>query len=128
MPKREQAGAPKRMLTTLDGAVLIVGLVLGAGIFRAPQLVAAGSSTGEVFLALWALGGFVSLVGALCYAELAATYPSAGGEYHFLTRAFGPRIGFLCAWSRLTVIQTGSIAFLAFLVGDYAVAISGTSV
>jgi basic amino acid/polyamine antiporter, APA family len=127
MPKREPAGAPKRMLTTLDGAVLIVGLVLGAGIFRAPQLVAAGSSTGEVFLALWALGGFISLVGALCYAELAATYPSAGGEYHFLTRAFGRRIGFLCAWSRLTVIQTGSIAFLAFLVGDYAVAISGTS-
>jgi amino acid transporter len=114
------------MLTTLDGVVLIVGLVLGAGIFRAPQLVAAGSSTGEVFLALWVLGGFMSLVGALCYAELAATYPSTGGEYHFLSRAFGIRIGFLCAWSRLTVIQTGSIAFLAFLVGDYAVAISGT--
>jgi basic amino acid/polyamine antiporter, APA family len=126
MPPLPKAGAPKRMLTTLDGVVLIVGLVLGAGIFRAPQVVASGSSTAEMFLALWVLGGFISLIGALCYAELAATYPSAGGEYHFLTRAFGTRVGFLCAWSRLTVIQTGSIAFLAFLVGDYAVAIGGT--
>ncbi|HEX2281431.1 MAG TPA: APC family permease, partial [Thermomicrobiales bacterium] len=66
------------------------------------------------------IGGVVSLIGALCYAELAAAYPSAGGEYHFLTRAFGRGTGFLCAWSRLTVIQTGSIAILAFLVGDYA--------
>jgi amino acid transporter len=113
-------GAPRPALTTLDGVVLIVGLVLGAGIFRAPQLVAAGSGSTETFLLLWVIGGVVSLIGALCYAELAATYPSAGGEYHFLTRTFGRRIGFLCAWSRLTVIQTGSIAILSFLVGDYA--------
>src|ERR671915_512308 len=112
-------GAPRPALTTLDGIVLIVGLVLGAGIFRAPQLVAAGSPDSTTFLLLWVVGGFVSLIGALCYAELAAAYPSAGGEYHFLTRAFGRRSGFLCAWSRLTVIQTGSIAILSFLVGDY---------
>jgi basic amino acid/polyamine antiporter, APA family len=111
--------APRPVLTTLDGIVLIVGLVLGAGIFRAPQLVAAGSSSAGTFLLLWVVGGIVSLIGALCYAELAAAYPSAGGEYHFLTRAFGRRAGFLCAWSRLTVIQTGSIAILSFLVGDY---------
>ena len=115
--------APRPVLSTLDGIVLIVGLVLGAGIFRAPQLVAAGSSDSTTFLMLWVVGGFVSLIGALCYAELAATYPSAGGEYHFLTRAFGTRAGFLCAWSRLTVIQTGSIAILAFLVGDYGTSI-----
>jgi basic amino acid/polyamine antiporter, APA family len=112
--------APRSVLSTLDGVVLIVGLVLGAGIFRAPQLVAGGSSSTGIFLMLWVLGGIVSLLGALCYAELAAAYPSAGGEYHFLSRAFGRKAGFLCAWSRLTVIQTGSIAILAFLVGDYA--------
>ncbi|MGH7509893.1 MAG: APC family permease [Gemmatimonadales bacterium] len=122
---RARGSAPKPTLSTLDGVVLIVGLVLGAGIFRAPQFVAGGSSTGQMFLALWALGGFISFVGALCYAELASAYPSAGGEYHFLKRAFGVRAGFLCAWSRLAVIQTGSIAILAFVVGDYAVAISG---
>jgi len=111
---------PRPVLSTIDGIVLIVGLVLGAGIFRAPQLVAAGSTSNASFLLLWVAGGVVSLIGALCYAELGAAYPSAGGEYHFLRRAFGRQTGFLCAWSRLTVIQTGSIAILAFLVGDYA--------
>jgi len=123
-PVGRTGSAPKPILSTLDGVILVVGLVLGAGIFRAPQFVAAGSATSEVFLALWVFGGFVSLIGALCYAELAAAHPSAGGEYHFLTHAFGIRAGFLCAWSRLTVIQTGSIAILAFVVGDYAVALA----
>jgi APA family basic amino acid/polyamine antiporter len=113
------AGAPRRVLSTLDGVILVVGLVLGAGIFRAPQMVAAGTSSDSTFLLLWTIGGLVSLAGALCYAELAAAYPNAGGEYHFLTRAFGRTAGFLCAWSRMAVIQTGSIAFLGFLVGDY---------
>jgi amino acid transporter len=112
--------APRPVLRTRDGIILVVGLVLGAGIFRAPQVVAGGSDSGTMFLALWVVGGVVSLLGALCYAELAAAYPDAGGEYHFLGRAFGRRAGFLCAWSRMTVIQTGSIALLSFLVGDYA--------
>ncbi len=117
--------APKAVLHTRDGIILVVGLVLGAGIFRAPQLVASGSSSGTMFLALWVVGGVISLLGALCYAELAAAYPDAGGEYHFLGRAFGRRAGFLCAWSRMTVIQTGSIAILSFLVGDYIAALAG---
>lgn len=121
----QAAAVPRRVLSTLDGVTLIVGLVLGAGIFRAPQMVAAGTSSDTAFLALWVLGGLVSLIGALCYAELAATYPNAGGEYHFLTRAFGRPAGFLCAWSRMAVIQTGSIAILAFVVGDYVVALYG---
>ncbi|MBE0596980.1 MAG: APC family permease [Desulfuromonadales bacterium] len=61
----------------------------------------------------------ISLAGALCYAELASTYPTQGGEYHYMTRAFGTGPGFLFVWARLTVIQTGSIAMLAFLIGDY---------
>jgi amino acid transporter len=65
-------------------------------------------------------GGVVSLIGALCYAELATAYPHKGGEYHYLTRAFGSGPGFLFAWARLAVIQTGSIAMLAFVIGDYA--------
>jgi amino acid transporter len=99
--------------------------VVGAGIFRAPQLVAANAAGGAEFVALWVAGGLVSLVGALCYAELASAYPNAGGEYHFLTRAFGRTVGFLCAWSRLTVLQTGSIAILAFVFADYAAPLVG---
>jgi amino acid transporter len=122
---RAERPAPRAVLHTRDGIILVVGLVLGAGIFRAPQLVAGGSSSETMFLALWVVGGLVSLLGALCYAELAAAFPDAGGEYHFLSRAFGRRAGFLCAWSRMTVIQTGSIAILSFLVGDYVASLMG---
>ena len=69
--------------------------------------------------AAWALGGLVSLIGALCYAELATAYPHAGGDYHFLRRAYGRDVSFLFAWARFSVITTGSIALLAFVFGDY---------
>ena len=65
-------------------------------------------------------GGVATLIGALVYAELAAAYPSTGGEYHFLTRAYGQPVGFLFAWARTTVIQTGAIAAVCFVLGDYA--------
>ena len=72
------------------------------------------------FIGAWVLGGVGTLIGALVYAELAAAYPSTGGEYHFLTRAYGQRVGFLFAWARTTVIQTGAIAAICFVLGDYA--------
>lgn len=100
---------------------MVVGLVVGAGIFRTPPLVAANVSSEWMFLSIWVAGGLIALIGALCYAELASTYPNAGGEYHILHRAFGSRISFLLGWSRLTVIQTGSIAMLGYLFADYAV-------
>src|SRR5690606_16441843 len=65
-------------------------------------------------------GGIVSLIGALCFAELATTYPHPGGEYHYLTRAYGRNCGFMFAWARMSVVQTGSIALLAYIFGDYA--------
>jgi basic amino acid/polyamine antiporter, APA family len=112
--------APQPSLRVLDAVALIVGIVIGAGIFLTPSLVA-GNSTGPAGLIFaWALGGLIALIGALCYAELAATYPHTGGDYHYLTRAFGPGVGFLFGWARVTVIPTGSIALLAFAFGDYA--------
>lgn len=111
---------PKPVLRMFDGIVLIVGIVVGAGIFRTPSLVAANSGgSQELFLSMWVLGGFVSLIGALCYAELSSAFPHTGGDYHFLMRAFGRRFAFLFAWARASVIQTGSIALLAYIVGDY---------
>jgi APA family basic amino acid/polyamine antiporter len=112
--------APRPTLTVLDTAALIVGVVIGAGIFKTPELVAANTGTPGAFMLVWLLGGVISLIGALCYAELATTYPHAGGDYHYLTRAFGRSAAFLFAWARMTVIQTGSIALQAFLIGDYA--------
>ncbi len=108
------------MLSSLDAVALIVGLVIGAGIFETPALVAVNTGSASVALLTWLLGGVISLVGALCYAELAATYPHPGGNYYYFQRAFGQRVAFLFAWARMTVIQTGSIAILAFVFGDYA--------
>lgn len=103
----------------VDAIALIVGIVVGAGIFRTPSLVAANVTDGSIFLLAWIFGGLVSFIGALCYAELTTCFPHAGGDYHFLTRAFGKKLAFLFAWARMSVIQTGSIAVLAFIVGDY---------
>jgi amino acid transporter len=111
---------PKPALGMTDAIAVIVGIVIGAGIFRTPSLVANNTESGGMFLLAWLLGGVVSLIGALCYAELSTTYPHTGGDYHFLTRAFGKRLAFLFAWARMSVIQTGSIALLAFIIGDYA--------
>jgi basic amino acid/polyamine antiporter, APA family len=106
-------------LGVFDAALLIIGVVIGAGIFALPSMVAANTGTPASFAFAWILGGGVSLAGALCYAELATAYPHSGGEHHFLRRAFGGGVGFLFAWSRMTVLQTGSIAIQAFIVGDY---------
>ncbi len=113
-------GGPQKVLGLYDAVALIVGIVVGAGIFSFPSLVASNTSSETAFISLWVVGGLVSLIGALCYAELATTFPSAGGDYHFLQRAFGGRLAFLFAWARMSVIQTGSIAILAFVFGDYA--------
>jgi amino acid transporter len=110
----------KQTLSTMDAVALIVGIVIGAGIFKTPSLIAANTGNGNIFLLTWLAGGVISVIGALCYAELASTYPHAGGDYHYLTRAFGRKIAFLFGWARMTVIQPGSITILAFVFGDYA--------
>jgi basic amino acid/polyamine antiporter, APA family len=118
-PLATTTAAPKPSLTLPDAVALIVGIVIGAGIFQTPALVAAQAGSGFAVLLLWLIGGAVSLVGALCYAELATTYPDVGGVYYYLKRAFGRKVAFLFAWARMTVIQTGSITLLAFVFGDY---------
>jgi amino acid transporter len=115
-----EATAPKPALTFVDAVSLIVGLVIGAGIFKTPALVAANVGSATQVLLVWLLGGVISAIGALCFAELATAYPHPGGNYYYLMRAFGRNIPFLFAWARMTVIQTGSIALLAFVFGDYA--------
>jgi len=112
--------APQTLLSVPDGMFLVVGMVIGVGIFKLPSLVA-GNTGGEAqFLFAWLLGGVVSLCGALVYAELSARHPETGGEYTFLLRGLGPGAAFLFVWSRMTVIQTGVIVAVAFAFGDYA--------
>jgi len=108
-----------RLLHPFSAVALIVGIVIGAGIFKTPSLVAALSGDAGWALVLWVTGALISIVGALCYAELCTAYPNAGGDYHFLHRAFGRNISFIYGWSRAMIINTGSIALLAFVFGDY---------
>jgi APA family basic amino acid/polyamine antiporter len=115
----EKGSGPKQTISVTDAIALIVGIVIGIGIFKTPSMIAANTGRNSVFLLAWLAGGVISVIGALCYAELAAAYPHTGGDYHYLTRAFGRKIGFLFVWSRMTVIQPGSIAMLAFVFGDY---------
>jgi basic amino acid/polyamine antiporter, APA family len=110
---------PQPLLRRRDAIAIIVGIVVGAGIFKTPSMVAGVTGDAGWAIVAWGLGALVSLAGALCYAELATTYPHAGGDYHFLTRAWGRNISFLYAWARATVINTGAIALLAFVFGDY---------
>ena len=118
-PKPEQVTL-KPTLSIFDAGALIIGMVIGASIYESPALIAVNAGSANVTLIAWLLGGVMSIVGALCYAELATAYPHPGGNYHYLMRAFGKDIAFLFAWARMTVIQTGSIALLAFVFGNYA--------
>jgi basic amino acid/polyamine antiporter, APA family len=120
-PQTQTAGShPRATLSVFDAVGMIVGIVIGVGIFKAPSIVAGNVGSETAFIGLWVAGGVISLIGALCYAELGSSHPNAGGEYYFLSRAYGDWLGFLFAWARMTVIQTGAIAAIAFVVGDYA--------
>jgi amino acid transporter len=113
----ETAIAPR--LGLWDAVSIIVGIVVGTAIFRSPAAVFANSSGAWEALALWLVGGALSWCGAICYAELATAYPRDGGDYVYLTRAFGPWCGFLFCWAQLTIVLSGNIAIMAYAFADY---------
>ncbi len=110
---------PRRILGPFAAASVVVGMVVGAGIFRSASLVAATLNNDMLVLVAWALGGVFALAGALVYAELASAFAHPGGDYRFLKLAFGPLVAFLFAWSRFAVIFSASAALLAFVAADY---------
>lgn len=120
-----ESGAPRRVLTLLDCTCLIVGIIVGAGIYQTMPDVARGAGSGAALLAIWALGGLLSLCGALGYAELAAALPRAGGDVVYLGRAYGPWAGFLFGWMQSLIVRPGDIAVMAFAFATYARAALG---
>ncbi len=112
--------APRRELTLFDSTSIIVGIIIAAGIYRSSPDVARLAPSAMWLMGLWLLGGALSLLGALCYAELATAYPQEGGDYVYLTHAFGRRVGFLFAWCQLWIVRPGSIGAMAYAFADYA--------
>ncbi|MDQ6664740.1 MAG: amino acid permease [Acidobacteriota bacterium] len=103
----------RRELGLWSAVAIVVGTVIGSGIFLVPRTMVQNVGTPRWVFAVWVVGGVLSLAGALSYAELAAAMPEAGGEYVYLTEAYGPVWGFLYGWTQMWVAKSGSIATLA---------------
>ncbi|MGA7438242.1 MAG: amino acid permease [Luteibacter sp.] len=116
-----------RRINLMDAALIVVGGIIGGGIFLNPGIAAQRTSSGWVLLGLWVAGGLLTLVGCLCYAELGARRPQAGGSYVYLREAFGKLAGFLFGWTMLLVIYSGSSAAVATIFGSYATSVFGLS-
>ena len=102
-----------------DATMLVVGCIVGVGIFRTAGSIAGHLPSPSLILALWVFGGLLSLCGALCYAELAAMFPVAGGDYIYISEVYGRPWGFLFGWTKLFIERTGTIAILGFVFAEY---------
>ncbi|MBL9093167.1 MAG: amino acid permease [Planctomycetaceae bacterium] len=114
------AGLPERRLSMWDCTSIIVGIIIGSGIYEALGLVAGNVADGRTLAGLWIVGGLFALLGSLCYAELATRFPEEGGDFVYLTKAYGRGVGLLFAWTQLWIIRPGSIGALACVFADYA--------
>lgn len=114
--EREQAGPARglrRRLGLFDATMIVMGGIIGAGIFMNPREVAQIVNTPPLIMTAWLLGGLVALAGAFIYAELAARRPQVGGQYAYLREAFHPALAFMYGWALLLVVQTGGMAAVA---------------
>ena len=114
-----------RRLGLFSGTMAVVGGIVGGGIFRTPAAVAERVGSPELMLGVWAIGGAVALVGALCFGELGQRRPRAGGGYVYLRETWGPLPAFLYGWALLLVIASGAIAAIAVTFADYTLALTG---
>ncbi len=112
-----------RELTLFDATMVVVGGIIGAGIFRNPAIVAERAGTPTLVLGVWLLGGLIALLGGLCFAELGARRPQAGGGYVYLHETFGPLPAFLFGWVMLLVSNTGGVAAVAVIFASYTSAL-----
>lgn len=111
---------PKRTLSLFDGVCIIVGTIIGAGIFQAAPDIARFAGSFETLIGLWLLGGLVTVVGALCFAELASRFADVpGGDYGFLKLAYGRPVGFMFAWATFWIIRPGNIGAMALTFATY---------
>src|SRR6202162_1389580 len=108
-----------RKLGLVDALAIVIGVVIGGGIFLVPNLVAQNLRSAGLIMGVWVFAGVVSFFGALACAELGAAIPSTGGQYVFLREAYGPLAGFLCGWSMFTVARSAQVAWMAMIFALY---------
>jgi len=115
----------KRALGPFDATMVVIGGIIGSGIFINPYIVAQRLDSTGLVLAAWAAGGAIALAGAFAYAELGAIFPRAGGQYVYLRDAYHPLAGFLYGWALLALIESGAIAAVAIAFANYALRLTG---
>lgn len=117
-----------RRLGVFDATMIVMGGIIGAGIFVNPAVVARNVHTSALILGAWLIGGLIALIGAFVYAELAALRPRVGGQYAYLRDAYHPIVAFLYGWTLLLVVQTGGMAGAAIIFGRYFGELFGFSI
>jgi basic amino acid/polyamine antiporter, APA family len=117
-----------RRLGLFDAVMIVMGGIIGAGIFMNPAVVARDVHTPALVLEAWMIGGMIALIGAFVYAELAALRPRVGGQYAYLRDAYHPIVAFLYGWTLLLVVQTGGMAGAAMIFGRYFAELFGLSI
>ena len=116
-----------RRLGPFDATMIVMGGIIGSGIFINPYVVARQVHTPWLIVGVWLAGGVIALLGALVYAELAALRPEVGGQYAYLRDAYHPAVAFLYGWALLLVVQTGGMAAVAATFGKYFVELTGSA-
>src|SRR6266480_6511013 len=109
----------KRSLRLFDGLAMVVGIMIGSGIFRTPGEVAQQLGRPWLTFVAWSLGGVLAFLGALCFAELATRLPKAGGKYVYAREAFGRRAGFVIGWVEGLVTYSAAIAAFGVVTGEF---------
>ena len=118
----------RRALGPFDATMVVIGGIIGSGIFINPYLVARTLDTPWQVLAAWMAGGSVALAGAFAYAELGQLLPRAGGQYVYLSKAWHPLVGFLYGWALLFMIETGAMAAVSLAFAEYALRLAGAQI
>jgi APA family basic amino acid/polyamine antiporter len=115
----------RRALGPFDATMVVIGGIIGSGIFINPYIVAQRLDSAGLVLAAWAAGGAIALAGAFAYAELGAIFPRAGGQYVYLRDGYHPLAGFLYGWALLALIESGAIAAVAIAFASYGLRLAG---
>ena len=121
------APKPRRQLGLFDAIMIVMGGIVGAGIFANPSEVAHRVHTPFLILGVWVLGGFIAMCGAFIWAELATRLPATGGQYLYLREAYHPSVAFMYGWGLLLVTQTGGMAAVAVIFSSYFRALTGVA-